>query len=242
MVSYAVGCQQYWPLRSNQKFTTLQGMICERRLDVFCHIVQVALQSSLNVSLTEPLPPDRRASSATILPPLDLADGVPHSWFLSRLVFLLKTRALPETEALSRAGLDHQTISKLRIRVAHILFDLTRLDTDGQLPRANLNEDVFGSSYTSSASDCIEHVKWAIQVLAGWYRAGSALPWQAVLQETLQQLVCISFSLTVMEIKASYRYKRDHKNQFPFCCHCSNICPMTLRRTLCRRFSPFSMM
>lgn len=167
-------------------------MVYRRRLDTFCRIVQVVLQSSLNVSSTQLLHLDRRASSATVSPLLDVADSVPYSRLLSRLIFLLKTRVLPETEALSRAGLDDQIVSKLRIRIAHLLFDLTRLDADGpQLLKDSLNEDVFGGSRTADAWDRTEHVKWAIQVLAGWYRAGAALAWRAVLEETLQRLVRI---------------------------------------------------
>ena len=109
--------------------STLQGVIGNRRLDTFCRIVQVVLQSPLNVSSAQPLSPDRRSSSATCLPSLDFADSVPYSRLLSHLIFLLRTWALPETEALCRAGLDDRSISELRNRIAHLLFDLTRLAT-----------------------------------------------------------------------------------------------------------------
>jgi hypothetical protein len=113
------------------------------------------------------------------------------SQILPRLVFLLKTRVLPEAEVLSQTGLDEQTLSKLRTNIAHLLFGLTCLNVDGSMP-SFAKDDVFGGSSMANTSEWMDHVKWAVQVLAEWYRAGTAQPWRAVLEGTLQQLVCIS--------------------------------------------------
>src|SRR5260221_2416591 len=65
--------QQYWPPRSDQTFTKLQGIICGRRLETFCRVSKTFLQASLNTPSTEVLSPN---TSATPPPSLDTADNL----------------------------------------------------------------------------------------------------------------------------------------------------------------------
>jgi hypothetical protein len=195
-VSHAIHLQQYWPSRSDLTFTKLQGIICGRRLETFCRISQTLLQASLNTPSTEALSPKTAASSTS----LDTAGNLSDSRRLSRLIYVLKTRVLPEAEELSR-GLDDQFMPNLRIHLTRLLLDLTRLNVDGPKRSSIPKDDVFGGSTMENASDWMEYVKWAAQVLAGWYKAGTALPWQAVLERTLRDLVCISTLISKMCFK-----------------------------------------
>jgi hypothetical protein len=79
------------------------------------------------------------------------------------LFLLLKTRVLPEADALIRTGLDDQIMSKLRTRIACLLLDLTRLNVDGPVWRSIPKDDVFGGGTIPNAPDWMEHVKWAVQ-------------------------------------------------------------------------------
>jgi len=179
--------QQYWPSRSDQTFTKLQGIICGRRLETFCRVSQTLLQASFNTPSTEVLSPN---TSATPSSSLDTADNLSDSRRLPRLIYVLKTRVLPEAEALSRAGLDNQFMSNLRIHLTRLLLDMIRLNVNGPKQSSITKDDVFGGSTMENASDLMGYAKWAAQVLAGWYKAGTALPWRAVLEGTLRDLVC----------------------------------------------------
>jgi len=128
---------------------------------------------------------------------LDTTGNLSDSRRLTRLIYVLKTRVLPEAEALSRAGLDDKLMSKLRIRLTRLLLDLTRLNVDGPKRNSIPKDDVFGGSTMENASG-MEHVKWAAQALAGWYKAETGLPWRAVLEGTLRDLVCISTLISKM--------------------------------------------
>lgn len=129
--------------------------------------------------------------STTSSSSLDTLGNPPDSRFLSHFVFILKSRVLPEAEALTLSGLDDLLMLNLRNHIACLLFNLICLDADGQVPNSQ-KDDVFGGSRLASASNSLEHIKWAVQVLAGWYMAGTTMSWKAVLEATLRQLVGIS--------------------------------------------------
>ena len=121
---------------------------------------------------------------------------------------MVQTRVIPEAEALGvKTGIDNRVILDTRTRVARLLLDITLLKPEFE----NLTEDVFGGANSTDSQDELQHVDWAVQTLAGWYRAGSALPWRSVLEKALQQLVCVlhstmsAYSYAILQIEEGWK-------------------------------------
>jgi len=69
----------------------------------------------------------------------------------------------------------------------------------------NLTDDVFGGANSTDSQNELRLVDWAVQNLAGWYRAGS------VLEKALQELVCVlhstmsAYSYAILQIKEGWQ-------------------------------------
>ena len=109
-----------------------------------------------------------------------------------QIASIFQNRVIPEAEALDReAEIDSEVVFGTRRLIARVLMDIIRLDTENAGPKSmNPRDDVFGSVSSRKGEEQIKQlVGWAVGTLAGWYRAGSALPWRAVLDKTLHQVV-----------------------------------------------------
>ena len=172
--------------------TNLSDTICIRRLNTFCHLSRMFLQPSLGPP-AESSHQSRRTTSISSALSSSTLDVLPTNLHLiSRIFSVVQTRVIPEAEALGvKTGIENRVILDTRTRVARLLLDITLLRPEFE----NLTEDVFGGANSTDSQNGLRHVDWAVQTLAGWYRAGSALPWRSVLEKALQQLVCVLFRL-----------------------------------------------
>lgn len=173
-------------MSSDPVLTNLYDNICIRRLNTFCRLSRIFLQSSLERLSTELSHRGYRTTSISSALSSNTIDDLPaDSRLMIQIFFIVKTRVIPEAENLgTKTGTDSKVILDTRTRIARLLLHFTLLRQEYEIP----NKDIFGD-----ADELVQHVNWAVQVIAGWYRAGSALPWRSVLEMTLRQLVCISF-------------------------------------------------
>lgn len=104
---------------------------------------------------------------------------------MSRIVSILQTRVIPESEALDVGPIsDDKLVLETRIHITQVMLDLICLKDTAVSP------DVFGGpSPENLLEDLLHHVKWAIQTFSMWYRAGTSSPWRAVLEAALQRMV-----------------------------------------------------
>jgi hypothetical protein len=176
---------------SDPVFTNLYDTICIRRLNTFCHLSRMFLRPSLEGPPTESSHQSHRtASISSALSSSTLGVLPTNSHLIPHIFSMVQTRVIPEAEALGvKTGIDNRVILDTRTCVARLLLDITLLRPEFE----NLTEDVFGGANSTDSRDEPQHVDWAVQTLAGWYRAGSALPWRSVLEKALQQLVCNIF-------------------------------------------------
>ena len=173
--------KEYWLISANPTFSNLQGAICSRRLNTFSRISRAQLWSWLESPLLDSH--SRRASSSSTSSSLSIFDIPPNARHcISRIVSILQTRVIPESEAID--VIDDKLILETRVHITQVLLDLTCLKDPG------IGPDVFGGpSPANMLEDLLHHVKWAIQTFSGWYRAGTSSPWRAVLETTLQRTV-----------------------------------------------------
>jgi hypothetical protein len=86
-----------------------------------------------------------------------------------------------------------------------VLLELICMDVVGEAHQQQISSpkgDVFGTnnSRTFNASELTDGIKplikWAIEKLAEWYRAGADSPWKNILEKALKQIVSLRFGAT----------------------------------------------
>ena len=114
------------------------------------------------------------------------------------IVALLQKRVIPEAEALISTGhKDDEAVFGVRASVVRVVLSILCLCLDPIeglkiLGSSTQKDDVFGGFSPRAAHGTIdmkELVKWAVELLCQWYKAGDDLPWKTVLEKTLPQVV-----------------------------------------------------
>ena len=109
------------------------------------------------------------------------------------IVALLQKHVIPEAEALGSMGnKDGNVVLEARVGVIRVVLSVLCLDLESSEGKKNLGsptqgEDVF--SGFSPRENMKPLVKWAVDLLFQWYKAGNDLPWKSVLEKTLLQIV-----------------------------------------------------
>ncbi|KAF8965019.1 hypothetical protein BDZ97DRAFT_1813196 [Flammula alnicola] len=205
--------EQYWTLPSFETWTTLQAAICSRKLSTFCRFSLPLLKpyiSRYSAAPSTPVQTSRMPSSSSSSTSLDTFHFQPRSMTIpSQIVDILQNRIIPEAEALdNNTGLDDKIVLETRKLVVRVLLELICLDLDVGSPMT----DVFGGTSPrafegfGSGDGLNKLVKWATGTLSQWYRAGSNLPWKAVLEKTVNHVVSGDWSTSIGVLSALLKY------------------------------------
>jgi hypothetical protein len=107
----------------------------------------------------------------------------------SLIVALLQKRVIPEAEALSSKGhKDDNAILGARMGIVRVVLSVLCLCLDSSEQRDDIFSG-FSPRATHGIADIKLLVKWAVGLLCQWYKAKDKLPWKAVMERTLPQVV-----------------------------------------------------
>ncbi|KAF8905252.1 hypothetical protein CPB84DRAFT_1814223 [Gymnopilus junonius] len=201
--------EQYWPPQAYDNWTTLLAVICSRKLNSFCRFSILLLKQFIpqtpSTPLSSRLSPPSTASSSTFpsTDTLNFQYGNPK--LLSQLVLILKTKIIPEAEALSSTELDEKNVLEVRVNVARVVLEIMGLGLDVGSPLSSPRLDIFGGTGPADSRDGMSrYVKWATDTLCQWYKLGDGTPWRDALEQTFQLVVtrdtiCFACPLTIAQ-------------------------------------------
>lgn len=88
--------------------------------------------------------------------------------------------------------MDGNVVLEARAGVIRVVLSVLCLDLDYSEGKKVLGSPTQGNDVFSSfnpRADTKPLVKWAVDLLVQWYKAGDDLPWRSVLEKTLLQIV-----------------------------------------------------
>ncbi|KDR79961.1 hypothetical protein GALMADRAFT_242128 [Galerina marginata CBS 339.88] len=209
--------EHYWPPPPFDAWTTLQAAISSRKLSSFCRLSLALLQPFISQASATPSTPTHspRSLSSTSYSSSSSINSLDYQTRNSRippcLVSILQSRVIPEAEALSNGTeLQETIVLDTRMRVARVLLEIICVDVDSGNFMTSPKVDIFGAPsprFADALPDGMkELVKWAMNTLCQWYRAGDASPWKVVLERNFQQVIAGDWLTSIAILSSLLKY------------------------------------